>query len=320
MESKMKIAVIGLGAIAEKAHLQVLTQLENVELVFCTRNPEKLKQLANKHRIADYYTNYQDVLKSSVDAVMIHSATSSHFEIASFFLNHGIPVFVDKPLASTYAHCEKLHNLAEQKSTPLFMGFNRRYIPLYKQFLPALSSANEIDNPLLSLRWEKNRLNLTGDIRTFIFDDFIHPLDSVNIHASVQADDLHIMAQFDKQGLAADQLARLDVHWQQHNAIFHASMNRLNGATNETVSAHYRNQNYRFDSFVEGNHWQDDVERKIKLADWTPMLTSKGFDGMTKHWLSVIKSGKQELAYTQRNLHSHFLTELIAQRVSQSIK
>lgn len=312
----MKIAVIGLGSIAEKAHLPVLTQLENVELVFCTRNAERLKQLADKYRIADYYTHYQDVLKSSVDAVMIHSATSSHFEIASFFLNHGIPVFVDKPLASTYAHCETLHNLAEQKNTPLFMGFNRRYIPLLQHHIPALSGADSTDNPLLSLRWEKNRFNLTGDIRTFIFDDFIHPMDSVNIHASVQPDDLHIMAQFDQKKEETGALARIDVQWQQNNAIFHASMNRLNGATNETISAHYRNQNYRFDSFVEGIHWQADIERKLKLADWTQMLTSKGFDAMAEHWLSVIKLGKQDLSYTQRNLHSHLLAEVITQKAS----
>ncbi|MEF1307816.1 gfo/Idh/MocA family oxidoreductase, partial [Vibrio owensii] len=34
----MKIGIIGLGDIAQKAYLPVITQLPNVELVFCTRN------------------------------------------------------------------------------------------------------------------------------------------------------------------------------------------------------------------------------------------------------------------------------------------
>ncbi|WP_173424714.1 Gfo/Idh/MocA family protein, partial [Photobacterium sanctipauli] len=118
----MKIGVIGLGDIAEKAHLPVLTQLAGVELVFCTRNPERLKYLAEKFRISEYYTDYKDLVKAGVDAVMIHSATSSHFEIARFFLDIGMPVFVDKPLASTYQECEQLHDLAEQKQQPLFVG------------------------------------------------------------------------------------------------------------------------------------------------------------------------------------------------------
>ena len=39
----MRIGVIGLGNICEKAYLPVITAIEDVELIFCTRNEEKLK-------------------------------------------------------------------------------------------------------------------------------------------------------------------------------------------------------------------------------------------------------------------------------------
>lgn len=320
----MKIALIGLGDIAIKAHLPVLSQLPNVEWVFCTRNPERLQQLAKQYHVTETYTDYRDLAKAGIDAVMIHSATSSHPTLAAFFLNLGLPVFVDKPLADSYEQCERLYELAESKQAPLFMGFNRRYIPLYKQHLSGVTVDSNLggqvpaeqqpSGPLLSLRWEKHRHDLPGGVRTFIFDDFIHPLDSINVNANIEPEDLYITCQSTPAG-AQLQLGRLDVQWQQNGALFHASMNRQHGATLETVSANYRNASYRFDSFTEGSRWQNNIEERLKLADWTPMLAAKGFHAMAEHWLAVVSSGKQALFFTERNLHTHLLSEHLVTQV-----
>ena len=55
-----------------------------------------------------------------VDAVMIHAATHVHPQIAAFFLEQGIPTFVDKPLADSAAEVEKLYDLAERVKQPLY--------------------------------------------------------------------------------------------------------------------------------------------------------------------------------------------------------
>ncbi|MCA2447966.1 gfo/Idh/MocA family oxidoreductase, partial [Vibrio alginolyticus] len=47
----MKIGIIGLGDIAQKAYLPAITQLPNVELVFCTRDAKTLSSLAQQYRI-----------------------------------------------------------------------------------------------------------------------------------------------------------------------------------------------------------------------------------------------------------------------------
>ncbi|MGR5064983.1 Gfo/Idh/MocA family protein [Photobacterium sp. DNB22_13_2] len=310
----MKIALIGLGDIAIKAHLPVLSQLPNVEWVFCTRTPERLQQLANQYHVTETYTDYRELAKAGIDAVMIHSATSSHPMLAAYFLNLGLPVFVDKPLADSYDQCERLYDLAESKQAPLFMGFNRRYIPLYKQHLPGVTDQAQASASLLSLRWEKHRHDLPGETRTFIFDDFIHPLDSINVNANIEPKELYITCQSASSG-AQPLLGRLDVQWQQQGVLFHASMNRQHGATMETVSANYKNVSYRFDSFTEGSRWQNNIEERLKLADWTPMLAAKGFHAMAEHWLDVVSSGKQEHSLTQRNLHSHLLAEYLVSQV-----
>lgn len=298
----MKIAIIGLGDIAQKAYLPILTQIENIELVFCTRNRQVLHRLSKQYRVNAVYQDYRDLTKANVDAVMIHSSTVSHPQIAAYFLQQGIPTFVDKPLADNAHDCEKLYELAEIKNVPLYMGFNRRFVPLFEQ---AFNSKK-----LLSLRWEKNRFDLPGELRTFIFDDFIHPLDSVNLYAKSNIEDVNIVTQF-----KGELLGRLELQWQQKGTLLHASMNRLHGITNEVVAINYENCSYQFDSFVTGNKYQDNQQIALRLADWTPLLASKGFTAMIEDWLQVVRVGKLNPAIVKRNLATHQLAEALCRKV-----
>ncbi len=309
----MKIGIIGLGDIAQKAYLPVITQRPDLELVFCTRNPALVTQLAQRYRISENCTDYRELLGYNVDAVMIHAATSAHPQIAQFFLEHGIPTFVDKPLADSARACEMLYELAEKHRQPLYVGFNRRHIPLYNQHLNAVQTGNR--NDLRSLRWEKHRYDLPGDVRTFIFDDFIHPLDSVNVNAKATLDDAYITYQ-QHQG----QLSRLDVQWQHGESLLHASMNRQFGITAERVSASFVNEGFEFDSFTQGKRWHQGQEQALSLKDWTPMLTSKGFSAMIDDWIGVINSGKLASEVVARNLASHQLAEALCHYIAKQIR
>ncbi|TYW39525.1 Gfo/Idh/MocA family protein [Vibrio cholerae] len=308
----MKIAMIGLGDIAQKAYLPVLAQWPDIELVLCTRNPKVLGTLATRYQVSATCTDYRDVLQYGVDAVMIHAATDVHSTLAAFFLRLGVPTFVDKPLAASAQECEYLYELAEKHRQPLYVGFNRRHIPLYNQHLPEL--AQQECGALRSLRWEKHRHALPGDIRTFVFDDFIHPLDSVNLSRQCNLDDLHLTYHM-SEGL----LARLDVQWQTGDTLLHASMNRQFGITTEHVTASYDNVAYLFDSFTQGKMWRDNQESRVALKDWTPMLASKGFDAMVQDWLQVAAAGKLPTHIIERNLASHQLAEAICQQITQQV-
>lgn len=309
----MKIAIIGLGDIAQKAYLPIITQMPGIELVFCTRNAQTLAVLSQQYRITQSCTDYKDVLKFKVDAVMIHAATAIHPEIAAFFLTQGIPTFVDKPLADSASSCERLYELAEKHQQPLYVGFNRRHIPLYNQHIGANTQLGNNKN-LLALHWQKNRHNQPGDIRTFIFDDFIHPLDSINLNAKSEIENADI--RFQMQG---NQLARLDIQWQQGNTLLCASMDRMFGITNETVTARFNNASYQFNSFVAGTEYSNNQEQQLALKDWTPMLTSKGFQSMLNDWFGVVEQGMLESHLVERNLASHQLADSLCSHVENVI-
>ncbi|MEH6453355.1 MAG: gfo/Idh/MocA family oxidoreductase, partial [Psychromonas sp.] len=97
--------------------------------------------------------------------------------------------------------------------------------------------------------------------------------------------------------------------------LLHASMNRLFGVTRERISANYENRCFEFDSFVAGKCWQDNQQSNITLADWTPMLSAKGFTGMITDWLMVAEKGKLATEIMHRNLASHQLCEGICQKL-----
>lgn len=301
----MKIAIIGLGGIAQKAYLPILTQLEDIELVFCTRDKATLMRLSAQYRVNTLYQDYRQLSAANIDAVMIHSSTRSHPEITSYFIQLGIATFVDKPLANNAFDCENLYELASKKNVPLYMGFNRRFIPLYQPYL--------YNEALLSLRWEKNRFDLPGELRHFIFDDFIHPLDGVNLYGKATIEDINIVTQFKDS-----QVTRLDLQWQQNGTLLHASMNRLHGVSNEVVSFNYENCSYQFDSFISGKKWQGNQQTALNLADWTPMLESKGFVAMIKDWLQVVSLGKLDDVIVKRNLASHQLVEEVCQKIEKN--
>ena len=170
-KSKIRIALIGLGSIAQKAYFPILANHSKVEPILCTRNSQTLNELSNQFRITTTFTSLDELIRSKPDAAMVHSSTESHVPILSKLLKAKIPVFVDKPLSYTLEDSERILDLASKYQLPLFLGFNRRFAPLIK-------SLSEEANPI-QISWQKNRVDLAGNPRVFIFDDFIHVIDSL---------------------------------------------------------------------------------------------------------------------------------------------
>lgn len=90
----MKIGMIGLGDIARKGYLPVLTEKENIELILCTRNTIILNKLSKKYRITQYVQTVDELIEKGIDAAFISTATEAHFEIAEKLLIRGINVYI----------------------------------------------------------------------------------------------------------------------------------------------------------------------------------------------------------------------------------
>lgn len=152
--SKLRIGVIGLGGIAQKAYLPVLSHAEKWTLVGgFSPNQQKAQAVCDSYRIACF--SRMDELASQCDAVFVHSSTASHFDVVGQLLAQGVHVYVDKPLAAELDQAEQLVEQANRAGKALMVGFNRRFAPLYRQL------KEQMQQPA-SLRMDKHRTNSVG--------------------------------------------------------------------------------------------------------------------------------------------------------------
>lgn len=303
----IRIGMLGLGDIACKAYLPLVAASAEVTPLLCTRNPERLGMLARQYRISETFTALGDLIAARPDAVMIHSATETHASFARQLIEQGIPVFVDKPLSYHLHECEALLELAAAKRVSLTMGFNRRYAPLI-QPLGARDA-------LVQAHLQKNRTRLPADPRVFIYDDFIHVLDTLRYIAPNEVNNLQVHA-YGRSG----KLAAVQVQWQSGKSLLTGSMNRVSGQTEERLEVFAEDQKWRVDNLAQGMHFSNldkPSHRTLGFNDWDNTLHKRGFVDMLAAFLAQLETGK--LSDYADILATHALCERVVTEVERQL-
>jgi len=105
--ASLRIGMVGLGGIAQKAWLPVLSAASRWQLAAAfSPTQTKAQPICDAYRIP--YVGSSAELATRCDAVFVHSSTASHYAVVSELLNAGVHVCVDKPLAETLAEAERL--------------------------------------------------------------------------------------------------------------------------------------------------------------------------------------------------------------------
>ena len=303
----MRIGMLGLGDIACKAYLPVVAANAEVTPLLCTRNPGRLAALASQYRVQEAYRSLNDLIAARPDAVMIHSATDTHAVFARQLIAQGIPVFVDKPLSYHLHECEALLELAAAKNVSLTMGFNRRYAPL----IQPLGQCER----LVQARLQKNRTRLPADPRVFIYDDFIHVLDTLRYIAPGEISDLRVHA-YGRPG----ELAAVQVQWQSGKSLLTGSMNRISGQTEERLEVFAEDQKWQVDNLAQGMHFSNldrPSSRTLSFGDWDNTLYKRGFVTMFAAFLAQLQSG--QMSDSADILATHALCERVVGEVEQQL-
>jgi len=122
----LKIAVIGTGIIG-RSHLKAIKQSECCTLcAVCDSNEEAAVTLANEYGVP-YFTNYKDIAETEAEAVIINLPHWLHCEVSEFFLNMGLHVLVEKPMANTTEECDRMLAAAKRNDRKLAIGHVQRF-------------------------------------------------------------------------------------------------------------------------------------------------------------------------------------------------
>ena len=125
MERKLRVGVVGVGHMG-RYHVGLYSELFNVDLIgVADINYGRAHTIAEQYNTVAY-TNHHDLI-DQVDAGSIAVPTSLHYPVARDFLDAGVHVLLEKPIAHTMDEARDLFDLAESKNMVLHVGHVERF-------------------------------------------------------------------------------------------------------------------------------------------------------------------------------------------------
>jgi len=141
--SKVRVGLVGYGYWGPN-YARVISELGNSEVVaICDTAPERLARAAGRHPQAHPTRDVAEVLdRSDVDAVVISTPATTHYELARRALESGHHVLVEKPLATTIADCEALIEVAKRAGKTLMVAHTFLYNPGIRKMKDCMDAAD----------------------------------------------------------------------------------------------------------------------------------------------------------------------------------
>ena len=124
----LKLAWIGCGTHATQMLLSQWLRMD-VELVaLCDNNPVNLQSAARQFGVKRLYTDAQEMIGSgNIDGIGMAVGPQQHYEFTLAALKQGLPVFMEKPPASTATQAQQIMRASEKAQQPVLVGFMKRY-------------------------------------------------------------------------------------------------------------------------------------------------------------------------------------------------
>jgi len=136
----IRVGLVGVGYWGPNL-ARVLNQNRRCKFVACCDiNNDNLQKITEQYPSVRGYTSLDEMLSEGLDAVVVATPISTHFDIAQKALNSGLHVMVEKPLAHNSCCAEKLAILADAKGLTLLTGHTFIYSPPVNKVKEAIDS------------------------------------------------------------------------------------------------------------------------------------------------------------------------------------
>ncbi len=157
--NRYKVAIIGCGRVSEK-HLKAYSKLKDrIELVcVADTNTEGAKKLLAERGFVGVkiYSDYEEMLNTEkVDICAITVPSGLHYKIATFCLNKGLHILLEKPMTMSSSESKELYELSKKVDKKIAMGHIYRYFPIVGILRDDLASGSfgKITHGTICVRW-----------------------------------------------------------------------------------------------------------------------------------------------------------------------
>jgi len=127
--NKLKLAVIGAGHLG-RIHARLAAEMPDVTLHAVVDPVAEARERVAADHGALAVADHQEVI-GQIDAAVIATPTRLHHAVAMDFLRHGMPLLVEKPLASSVAEADELVETARRHGAILQVGHIERFNPAF---------------------------------------------------------------------------------------------------------------------------------------------------------------------------------------------
>jgi len=143
VERQVKVGVLGAGYWGPKL-IRNFHEIPSADMAMvCDLRQDRLAHVRELYPAVRVTTDYQELLRSDVEAVAIATPIPTHHRLAREALLAGKHVLVEKPLTANSEEAEDLVNLAEKRGLSLMVGHTFEYNPAV-EYLRRIIAAGEL--------------------------------------------------------------------------------------------------------------------------------------------------------------------------------
>jgi len=163
----LNFVIIGCGRIANKIIDGIISNSEKAKLVaVCDILEDKMQQIKNRYieksNVLDEVievSDYKKVLeKVKIDVAIISTESGYHEEIGLYFLENGVNIIIEKPIAMSIQGAQKLVDMAKEKNLKLAACHQNRFnypIQLLKKAIKE-NRLGRIFNGMARILWTRD--------------------------------------------------------------------------------------------------------------------------------------------------------------------
>jgi predicted dehydrogenase len=180
-----RIALFGLGMVAEQIHLPATTLLPQIKLVaVCDPDAVRREEVGRRFGIPALYADAETLLtEEKPDLVIIATPPDSHRDLCLLALAHGAHVFCEKPFVRDVAEADEVIAAAERRGLTVSVNNQYRFLKIYRLTQERLAS-QAYGKPFLIQCWQQmfhpssQERNWRAQLTEYTLYEFgTHPLD-----------------------------------------------------------------------------------------------------------------------------------------------
>ena len=284
-----------LANMANNVHYPSLASFQDVEFAgICDLRQDRLDATADKYHIEKRYYDYQKMIEElAPDGVYVIGQPDVMYPIWIWCLQHGLNLYIEKPMALTLHQARSLAYLADAKDCLTQVSFQRRTCPMVVKLRDECLKRGAIVHAVC--RFYKFLISPNFESRDHMMDDCVHSIDTLRWMCGGEVEDLECETKrvqvpdinFISATLHFDNNSTgyLINSWSSGRRIFAVEMH----APGICVEAEHEGK-----GFLYANGDTKGIEFETRqVAGSNELFVFGGFQAKNREFIDCLKSGKQ---------------------------